>query len=89
MSQVNIDPEALRRFSSFLRQRISGLSERSGVLRRKKNEVGMNWKDDRYHEFEGHYDDAIAEIDRFCEDANRMSERLLKKAELADRYLRR
>lgn len=89
MSQVIVDPDQLRVFARSLQGESRLLRERQATLQSNRELLESVWKDERYKQFEKAYLPAMQRLERFCRQADEYATYLRKKADLADRYLRR
>ena len=89
MAQIIVDPEQLRVFARRLLDEVRVLRERQATLEGQRDTLEGVWRDKRYEEFEKAYLPAIQRLDRFCRQSEDYAAYLRKKADAADRYLRR
>lgn len=87
MSQVVVDPNELRRFSSFLSELIVDLRTAEQACSQKLSDLKTVWKDDKFKEFEPKYERTVNELDRFSRACERYAAYLDSKAARVEKYL--
>ncbi len=88
MSGVDVNPEELKRFASFLEQTAGNLREHKTRIGAGKSALKEVWKDAQFEKFDQTFVKTTAGLDRFLKEADAYCRFLRKKADLAERYLR-
>ncbi len=89
MVQVIVDPDQLRVFATRLLEEAKTLRQRSAAIESNRDVLEGVWRDKRYEEFERAYVPALQGLEKFCREAEEYAKYLRRKADVADRYLRR
>lgn len=88
MSQIRVDPSALRTFARDLKEYCEQLHREEVGLRSDLEQLGQTWKDEKFREYQRKLEAVSAELARFYPDADKYADFLGRKAAAAERFLR-
>lgn len=87
MSQAIVDPAELRRFALNLRKFNGELHANLTALHGQLLALGDTWRDQEHEKFVQEFEQTVAVVERFLENANEHVPFLLRKAERIEEYL--
>ncbi|MCS7047235.1 MAG: WXG100 family type VII secretion target [Gemmataceae bacterium] len=89
MAQAIVDPVELRRFAHHLKQFNGELRERIAALHGQLLALGDTWRDQEHEKFVREFEQTMAVLEAFLENADQHVPMLLRKAERIEEYLHR
>ena len=89
MSQAIVDPIELRRFAHHLKQFNGELRDRLAGLHGQMMSLGDTWRDQEHEKFIQEFEQTVAVLEAFLENADQHIPTLLRKAERIEDYLQK